>query len=355
MIHYHKTKSWVINLIIRDVRPEDNEKLLEIEKSSAQEGKIWLTSYRTDFFEKSRYFREGFFFVAENEGDGEIIGCAGAGFAYYSLKGEKVKGAYLYGLRTNPKFRLKVAFWLKALVKRMTDVLQDSDGVFAFSSVKTDNGRSAKITRHLGFFPERVFNIYAVPVIRNPRVKGTLVDYSPSIDELSTIFESASLKGDLVPLDLSETFFPKLLEQRRIRLMSFGSARAVMWDTTGQTDFSISKLNGGLKPLHKVLRGVSITIPAIRVPRIGQPIKSWQVIELSYDDKKDGEKLVRALHNAAWRENVHLLTFGEDSEEKRVRSLLGVLTFKLPFQIMTINRENKPLGLRKIPIWPPTL
>jgi len=345
----------VINLIIRDVRPEDNEKLLEIEKSSAQEGKIWLTSYRADFFEKSRYFREGFFLVAEDERDGELIGCAGAGYAYYSLKGERVKGVYLYGLRTNPRFRLKVAFWLKALIKRMTETLRDSDGIFAYGSVKIDNNRSAKISRHLGFFPERVFNIYAVPVIRKPRVKGTLVDYAPAIDELSSVFESASVKGDLVPLDLHETFFPQLLDQERIRIVRFGSARAIVWDTTGQTDFSISKLNGSLRPLHKVLRGVAITVPAIRVPQIGQPIKSWQVIEFSYKHKKDGERLVRALHNAAWREKVHLLTFGEDATDDRIRCLLGILTFKLPFQIVTINRENTPLGLNKIPIWPPTL
>ncbi len=342
-------------MIIRDVKAEDNEKLLDIEKKSAQEGKIWFTSHRADFFEKSRFFREGFFLVAEDEKTGDLIGCAGAGYAYYSLKGERVKGVYLYGLRTNPKCRMKVARWLKAVIEKMTETLRSSDGVFAYGSVKKDNDRSAKISQHIGLFPERVFNIYAVPVIHKPRVKGTIIDYAPNIKEVDSIYQQAAEGGDLVPLDLAETFLPTVLEQGRIRIMRYGSARALVWDTSGQTDFSIARLNGGLKWLQILFKGISASIPVIKVPSIGHPIKSWQVMELSYKTRKDGLKLVRAVHNAAWREKIHLLMFGEDSEDNLVRAILGTLAFSLPFQIVTIDRDNTPLNLNRIPLWPPTM
>ena len=113
------------NIHVRFASIDDNEKLLKIERESAQEGSIWLVAFREDFFGRLKYFEEGFIMIAENAYD--IIGCIGVGIDNLIVNGEIKKGIYLFGLRTNLQYRLKVARWLKSIIQELQNLLGPTD------------------------------------------------------------------------------------------------------------------------------------------------------------------------------------------------------------------------------------
>ncbi|AKI96854.1 GNAT family N-acetyltransferase [Kosmotoga pacifica] len=341
-------------MIVRQAKPEDNEKLLEIERTSSQEGKIWFASDRKDFFEKMHYFRDGFLLVAEDEKSGDIIGCAGAGYAEYWLEGRKQRGAYLFGLRTNPKYRLRVARWLKAVIEKMSDILENSDVDFGFGSVKVDNINSVKILKHMKFEPTRVLNIYTVPVVRRGQVKGVSVDERPDPWELQRLYDAKKDDYDLVPLDLAENFFPKLIAEGRIKLIKYKTATAIVWDITGEYDIRITKLPAGLRCFRNLADFLVKIFPFIRIPKMNSPILSWNVIYMDYENAKHGKRLVKAIHNMAWKHGIMLLNFAEDNELTKVKNVLGFLKFTLPFQLALIDKDRNKKKLKPV-LWPPRI
>ncbi|HNS67197.1 MAG TPA: GNAT family N-acetyltransferase, partial [Mesotoga infera] len=82
---------------IRFATKEDNEKLLDIERRSAQEGKICVVGYKENFFDRLKYYSKGSILVAEEKGD--IIGCIGIAFDEYLVDSVPRKAIYLFGLR----------------------------------------------------------------------------------------------------------------------------------------------------------------------------------------------------------------------------------------------------------------
>jgi hypothetical protein len=341
-------------VIIREARPEDNAKLLEIERTSAQEGNVWFTSNREDFFEKMRYFEDGFMLVAEDEKTGDIIGCAGAGFADYWLEGRKQRGVYLFGLRTNPKYRMKVARWLKALIEKMGDILENSEAEFGFGSVKADNIRSIKILRHMNLFASRTLNFYVQPVLRRGKVKGLEIDNDPEISELQEYYINSMEDHDLVPMDLDRNFFPRLKEQKRLKVYRYKSAWAAVWDITGEYDVAITRLSKSLRALQVSVRFLATLVPFVRIPKLNEFIRSWHVIIFEYQDLKDAKKLVKAIHHDAWNNRIHLLNFAEDAEVDHIKKALGPFTIKLPFVLHTIDRKQSRKNFKPV-IWPPRI
>ncbi|OAA31805.1 hypothetical protein AT15_02965 [Kosmotoga arenicorallina S304] len=341
-------------MIVRQAQPQDNEKLLEIERTSSQEGSIWFASERKDFFEKMNHFEDGFMLVAEDEESGDIIGCVGSGYADYWLEGRKQRGAYMYGLRTNPKYRMRVARWLKAVIQKMSDILENSDVEFGFGSVKADNINSVKILRHMKFEPARVLNFYTVPVVRKGNIKGINIDENPDPQVLQNYYDEKKNDYDLVPLDLGKNFFPKLIAEGKIKLAKYRTATAIIWDTLGEFDVKITRLPIGLRLFRDLAALVTKLFPFVRIPALNEPIHSWNVIFLDYENSKDGKYLLKAIHKLAWKENVMLLNFAEDSELSKIRSILGTLKFTLPFKIALIDRARSKKTLKPI-IWPPRI
>ena len=90
-------------MIIRDAVEKDNIKMLDIQKCAVQVGEFEITLLKKDFKSKSSFFRDGFYLVAEDEDNSDILGFLGVGIDYFKVKDKAYKGAYLYDLRANPK------------------------------------------------------------------------------------------------------------------------------------------------------------------------------------------------------------------------------------------------------------
>jgi hypothetical protein len=341
-------------MIIREATPEDNEKLIEIEKKSAQEGKIWLTSFRKDFFHKLNYFDERFMLVAEDEDNGEIIGCVGAGLGDYWLEGKKQRGALMLGLRTNPKYRKKVARWLKEVINQMEKMLRNSTADFAFGSVKSDNINSIKILKHMHLQKTRTLNFYVLPVTRPLGPKEIELEDEPPKDILNDYLEKRKEEYDLVPLDLDRCFFEKLRDKKRLTALRYKSAQALVWDTSGEYDIGITVLPPGLMFLRNTLDYASKIAPLVRVPKLHKPIKTCFVIQFDYERERDGWNMVRGIKRLAWERKIDLINFAEDAELKKVRKVLGTLVFTIPFDVYMRDRFDSEKKLKPIH-WPPRI
>ncbi|MFO7882108.1 MAG: GNAT family N-acetyltransferase [Kosmotogaceae bacterium] len=341
-------------MIIREATFEDNEKLIEIEKKSAQEGKIWLTSFRKDFFHKLNYFDERFMLVAEDENNGEIIGCVGAGFGDYWIEDKKQRGAFVLGLRTNPKYRMKVARWLKEVIKEMEKILKSSTADFAFGTVKSDNINSIKILKHMKLQKTRTLNFYVLPVTRPLGPKEIELEYKPTKDILNNYLEKRKKDFDLVPLDLDRCFFEKLRDKKRLIALKYKSAQALVWDTSGEYDIGITALPPGLMFLRNTLDYVSKIAPLVRVPKLHKPIKTCFVIQFDYKEERDGWNMVRGIKRLAWQKGIDLINFAEDSELKKTRKVLGTLVFTIPFDVYMRDRADSKKELKPVH-WPPRI
>lgn len=327
---------------------QDNDKLLEIERESAQEGKIWIVGYREDFFDRLEYFKDGFVILAEENGD--VVGCIGIAFDNYLVDSHLKKGIYIFGLRTNPRYRGRVARWLKAVIQELERIFNEENIDFAYASVKSDNVAAMKILKHLGFSNTATLDFYACPVLKIPRDRTVEIDARPDISTLSELYSPLVEKFDFVPGELE--LFKPMIEKGKLKLFSCEGARALVYDTRGEHDFGIIKLSKGLGMFQILARALLSNL--VRVPELNRRLTTWNVLLLEYDSLKAGRRVVRKIHNQAWREGVSLLNFARDSVCGSLKPLIGPLSFRVPFELMIFDRSPKEREKRPI-IWVPTL
>ncbi|MFQ5532590.1 MAG: GNAT family N-acetyltransferase [Candidatus Methylomirabilales bacterium] len=92
------------DVVIRDVRREDNHALIELDRQCVMGGEIQLVLDRSpDFFARSRAFDSSRMCVAEQEGT--IIGVGAVAFKSLRVDGVRDRWAYLYDLRVRPPHR----------------------------------------------------------------------------------------------------------------------------------------------------------------------------------------------------------------------------------------------------------
>lgn len=332
---------------IRFATKEDNEKLLDIERRSAQEGKICVVGYKENFFDRLKYYSKGSILVAEEKGD--IIGCIGIAFDEYLVDSVPRKAIYLFGLRTNPAYRMKIARWLKAIIQELENRYGESEFDFAYASVKADNTASKKILAHMGFSRFATLDFYACPVLHRIKNSGVCVE-RPDMDRVLGLYSGMSSRFDLVPKHMR--VFEPMIEEKRLKLFTGEGASALVFDTSGESDFGIAKLSPGLRFFQVI--GKYLLSPLARVPGMKERLRIWDVLILDYRTPRAARRVVAEIHKEAWKEKVTLLNFARDSTLGSLKPAIGPLSFKIPFDIMIFEKKEIPRKGRPV-IWVPAL
>lgn len=330
------------NIHVRFASIDDNEKLLKIERESAQEGSIWLVAFREDFFGRLKYFEEGFIMIAENAYD--IIGCIGVGIDNLIVNGEIKKGIYLFGLRTNPQYRLKVARWLKSIIQELQNLLGPTDFDFGYASVKADNTASKKILEHMGFSTTATLDFYACPVRKTSQEKSVFVEREVDLETILDLYKPLEKDHDL--LLQGTKAFEVMVTERRLRLFKTEGAYALVLDTSGEQDFGITRLSKGLRAFQLLAQGT--LSPLVRIPKMNERLRSWDVLLFGWEDIRSARKIVRKIHRCAWQEGITLINFSRDRSLGSMKGAVGPLSFRIPFEIMiyeknSINRGSRPI------------
>src|SRR3972149_6926747 len=90
---------------IRAATEADNPALRELERSCPQGARLKLYSERDDYFLRSRLYGHDHTLVAEDRGQGRLIGVLAAALKEVYLAGAVRPAAFFYDLRVHPEYR----------------------------------------------------------------------------------------------------------------------------------------------------------------------------------------------------------------------------------------------------------
>jgi hypothetical protein len=342
-------------MIIREAKESDNLKMLEIQRNAAQVGEIEITLLKSDFKSKSNFFSDGFFLVAEDEKTSDIIGFMGVGIGDFKVKGKKCKGAYFYDLRTNPKYRRRVARWLKTIIEEAANRLRKMGIDFYYASVKTDNRPSIKILKHFDLDPIYNYNTYSIPVFNKIKPKGSKIEHDFDISELEDFYSEKNTEIDFIPVDLKDNFLKIMKEEKRLVKFSYKSATAYAWDTTDIADIGITRISKRLKILQKMLFYTSKIVPYINAPILNKKMKTFHIMKFDYNDEKDFKRLLKTVRSYCYKNKYYLISIFVPENQHFKDKLLGKLKFKVDFTLTANNVTDVDFSDLKKLIWLPRL
>ncbi len=342
-------------MIIRDARESDNLKMLDIQRSAAQVGEIEITLLKSDFKSKSNFFSDGFFLVAEDEKTSDIIGFMGVGIGQFKVKDKICKGAYFYDLRTNSKYRRRVARWLKTIIEEAASRLRKMGIDFYFASVKSDNRPSIKILKHFDLNPIYKYKTYAIPVFNKRISKDVKIEENFNIKKLEDFYSTKNKEIDFLPTDLKDNFLKILKKENRLVKFSYKSAEIYGWDTRDIADLGITKISTRLKILQKILLITSKVVPFINAPILNKKMKNFHIIKMDYENEKDLKVLLKAISGYCYKNKYYLINFFFPENQNFNENLLGKLKFRVDFTLTANNVTDVDFSDLKNLIWLPRL
>ncbi len=315
-------------MIIRDATVNDNLKMLDIQKHAAQIGEFEITLIKTDFRSKSNFFSDGFFLVAEDENTSDIIGFLGVGVDHFKVKDKAYKGAYLYDLRTNPKYMGSVAKWLKSITEETASRLRKMAIDFCFASVKADNQPSMKLLKHFNLTPIYSYITYAVPVFNKKIAEETKIEVDFDMVELEGFYSEMNHEIDFLPIGLENSFLKIMGNEHRLVKFSYKSAQIIGWDTRDIADIGVTNLSAKYKILIKTLYVTSKIIPFLKAPVLHKTMKSFRILKFDYEEEDDFKILLKTLNGYCYQNNFFLVIFFIPKNQSFNEKLLGKITFK---------------------------
>jgi len=315
-------------MIIRDAIENDNLKMLDIQKNAAQVGEFEITLIKTDFRSKSNFFNDGFYLVAEDEKTSDIIGFLGVGIDHFKVKDKVYKGAYLYDLRTNPKYSGKVARWLKSIAEETANRLRRMEIDFYFASVKTDNQPSMKLLKHFSLNSIYSYITYAVPVFNKRISEEIKIELEFDIKELEDFYSEMNSEIDFLPIDLKNNFLKILRDENRFVKFSYKSAQIIGWDTRDIADIGVTNLSKSYKILLKTLYVTSKLIHFINAPVLHKTMKTFRILKFEYKEENDFKILLKSLSGYCYQNKFFLIIFFIPENQSFNETLLGKLKFR---------------------------
>ena len=315
-------------MIIRDAIETDNLKMLAIQKSASQIGEFEITIIKKDFKSKSNFYRDGFFLVAEDEKTADIIGFLGIGIDEFKVKDKVYKGAYLYDLRTNPKYRGKVARWLKGVAEETNRRLKQLGIDFYFASIKADNLPSMKLLKHFNMMPAYGYITYALPVFNKKIVKKVKIEDSFKVKELEYFYSESNQEFDFLPVNLNHNFLYIFHEEKRLIRLRYQSAQIIGWDTKDIADIGLVNVTTKYKMILNTLYATSKIIPFVNAPVLNKTMKTFRILKYEYKREKDFRILLNALNGYCYQNHFYLILFFLPKNQSFNKKILGKLTFK---------------------------
>jgi len=342
-------------MIIRDATENDNLKMLDIQKNAAQVGEFEITLIKNDFKSKSNFFSDSFYLIAEDEKMSDIIGFLGVGIGKFKVKGKIYKGAYCYDLRTNPKFRGKVARWLKSIFEEAASRLSKMEIDFYFASIKKDNMPSVKLLKHFDLVPIYSYKTYSIPVFNKKISKETKIEKDFNIIELENFYSERNNKIDFLPIDLKNNFLKIVKNENRLIRLSYKSAQIIGWDTKNIADIGISNIPGKHKIIQKTLYFTSKLIPFINAPLLNKTMKTFHIIKYEYKEENDFKLLLKSLSGYCYKNKFYLITIFIPDNQTFNEKILGRLNYRVDFAITANSVTGVDFSNLQKLIWLPRL
>lgn len=296
---------------IRAAAAEDNPKLIAIEQLTPQGGQIQLASERKDYFFRAKKFSDPIFLVAEDEKQGDILGIMGVGPVAVRLKGEIIRGGFVFDWRSNPLAQKGLQRHMLRLWQAAQAEIAQRNLDFVFGYVKEDNERSLGILKKYGAKVVETKEFLTMPVharFCKRRDDVNRVVFSRSVDQKrdQVVLEQSFGQLDLFPEPTQSGLVPQKKEYL-FGQFTYGGSSVKVLDTNAEYSQRVLNMPLLFKIVRPLFRAGSKVFPLPHIPNLGDEIRVWQLYDLSLDRPEDLDCLLESIRQAAKKNNVNYL------------------------------------------------
>ncbi|MBN1836931.1 MAG: hypothetical protein JW820_13840 [Spirochaetales bacterium] len=336
---------------IRPAVPEDNPRLVELERACPQGSDLLIASERKDYFFRSTLYGNHYTLVAEDRERGRLIGAMAGTVKEVFLSGRPRNASLFYDLRVHPEYRRTVLGRHMLRVWNLMNTWAAGNGSdLLFGLVKSDNENMLALQRkkkEYRFVGRMV--VLGRPVFRQnrlsreprevqlPRENGWISDKVWAHYGSWQFFPTAFRGRYLTPeMEASGLFSCYCLEEGD----SFASLGLFRVNRTMHT--RVVRLPFRYRLLRPVLETIRRVVPVPRIPAQGGIISYCHLFNHLAEGPRGLElwaELVRFANNQALAEGATLLMSAFDEHDpflplfargalNRIDYLLGYLPFK---------------------------
>ncbi len=268
-------------MIIRKARPEDNDRLLEIERHAPQGNAIKLLSERQNYFTRADRFDDPIMIVAEDEMTGDILGIMGVGPVHVLIGGQPAAGGLIFDWRSTSLIKKGLPRHMFRIWEAVLEEVKARQFAFLFGYIKEDNIRSFSIITR---FDAKVIEHKEFLIMPVHRAFARLGDYPVTISH-GKDSPAGYRDHDLFPLDAPMR--QKVIDQYQFAQVSVGASSLKIWDSTRDYAHRVigtPRLFRLAKPVFDLL---SHLFPLPHIPSPGETIRDWYLYDLIIDKPAD--------------------------------------------------------------------
>jgi GNAT superfamily N-acetyltransferase len=312
---------------VRTATPEDNARLVQLERSSPQGTRLQIYSERKDYFFRSTLYGNQHTLVAVDNQADRLIGVMAGTLKEVFLGGRATRAAFFYDLRLHPDYRRTVLGRHMLRVWNLMDRwAEESGAALLYGLVKADN------TTMIGFQQKK----------QNYRFTGKMVVLSRPVYRMKRL---QCLPRELKPEEANARistkvwdrygyyqFFPTALKDRYLTRAMIDSGLFSCFILEEGSSFAsigffrvcramwtrVIRLPGYYKVLKPIFDGLRFTLPLPKIPEQGGRISYCHVFNHLADGPR-GLRLWRELlahaNNLAYQEGATLLTSAFDERD----------------------------------------
>jgi len=326
-------------MIVREAEQADDAALLKIESASAQGDTLRLAEDRTSFFHRARRFEKPIVLVGENETTGALLGVMAAAPVTVRVGGEYRKAAYMFDLRNNSDATGGLSKALYIVWKRLERQLKSEGVEMLFGYVKEDNARAMTIFSRMGVTRCATFTHFTIPVLPKRAVRGAVkVDRRVEADgyraDVAVRYGEHDLWPHIDDVELLQSNYDRSVRGR----VTCGSASALIIDPSLDERRRVTKMPALYHAVGHIARPLSSFLPIPYIPKLGQELRIWHVLDIVAGDSPDELACVLAqMNNLAREEGVHYLAAGASPVDPESEVLARCALWRLNYNVMAID------------------
>jgi GNAT superfamily N-acetyltransferase len=336
---------------IREASEKDSEALIELQNRCPQGTSFVLgVDSSPDYFARSKPFKDWHVLVAyDDEG---IVGSGAFAINEVYVGGRKFRVAYEYGFIVDPRHRRKgIAIKLQEHIER---VALEKGVDLLHLDITEDNGPSIRLFSRLGFRKVKdcaTFSLISrrqkVPQERNIR-QMERSDVEEVVDLINEMYHNYSFFNPFKPEDFVSYVrrMPYFNFQDILVFEDNGNIKACLgcWNYNKVRKYIVQKFSWRLKTQIYLLRLVGLFTQMPEMPKIGEPLSSYNLTNLAYKNQESITELVKHVINKALDNKINFLhvPVDLDTEIAAVLSKFRHTRLKLHFFVKSLKQAKAP-------------
>ena len=306
---------------IRKAAEKDNLALIELQTKCPQGTSLILNvDGSPDFFARSRPFKEWTVLVAVDKG--RIAGSAGYAVSHAIVEGQPVKTAYEYGFMVDPQERRKGI--AAKLQERIEQNAADRNVDLLYLTIIEDNLPSRNLFSKMGFGKVKDCATFSLMAYEKQKLANELnvrsaeeSDLPEMTNMINEMYHGYNFFHPLKAKDLLDSVkrmpgfdLPNMFvfqDKQRIK------ACLGYWDYRKVRKYIVQKFNWRLKSQMFLLRLAALFTQMPRLPKPGEPLLSYNLTPLAFNDTESMVDLIKHVINIALENRVNLLHFPTDT------------------------------------------